>query len=565
MLLTIIIAIIIAIYSCFIFLPIGNEQSTVRRVPIITFTLMALNVVVYFVTMPGLVDQNRQIVSSAEKVLLFLQAHPKLLADEAIRNKLLDAGFSDSDGIEALCVELGVNTKPDSNQELWLRSAEATQLRTELTPLIKQFDEAAGNHLYRKYGISPNGKWKIYQLITWAFLHGGVFHLFSNLLFFFAVGFSLEDLWGRGTFLAFYLGACIASALPSILDPSGLPVVGASGAVSATMGAFLVRLYRTRITIWWFSPTFTLFFLLIGKKPWGKLFIPAFFYVPLTFLLEVLIVWLEHRVGATSDVAHSAHFAGFVFGALFAATLKGMKIEETHINPKIEAKVSFAASPVIAQSLEALDKGNAAEAERTLKTALMKSPNDLDIIMALIQVYQTTENYEQLNAYYSRLIRHHLSRQDREAALYAYDNLLSAFPDNQVAPHIPARDWLTICEYLSELNMTREAAVEFERMAKACPNDPVTVKACMLGGEAALAVNENKRALQMFEYAMTLNPPTAYASRIHAGIEKVKLRMNYRATNWLNSQRENQPTQQPTTGQLPQNPSLAKPPTSPLK
>ena len=105
---------------------------------------------------------------------------------------------------------------------------------------------------------------------------------------------------------------------------------------------------------------------------------------------------------------------------------------------------------------------------------------------------------------FGRLIRQHLASEDKEAALYAYDSLLSAFPDNNVAPRIPARDWIAICEYLKESDMNREAAVEYERLVNACPDDPLVSRAAVQGGEAALFVADADRALKLFQKA---SPP----------------------------------------------------------
>jgi uncharacterized protein HemY len=148
--------------------------------------------------------------------------------------------------------------------------------------------------------------------------------------------------------------------------------------------------------------------------------------------------------------------------------MKVTKYEEQHINPKIEAMVSFSAAPAVTQALEALDKGDAVTAERKLRAHLSKQPNDTNALLAAIQVYQQSTNFERLNAMYGRLIRQHLANEDREAALYAYDSLLSAFPDDNVAPRIPVRDWISICEYLRESDLNREAAVEYERLVITC-------------------------------------------------------------------------------------------------
>jgi hypothetical protein len=121
---------------------------------------------------------------------------------------------------------------------------------------------------------------------------------------------------------------------------------------------------------------------------------------------------------------------------------------------------------------------------------------------------------------YGRLIRYHLSKDDKEAALYAYDNLLSAFPDKGVRVRIPPRDWMTICDYLREVGMIREAAVEYERLVNAWPDDPNAVRASVQGAESALMANDPERALRMFVIAEQLNPAQPFVNRIQTGIEK---------------------------------------------
>jgi len=121
---------------------------------------------------------------------------------------------------------------------------------------------------------------------------------------------------------------------------------------------------------------------------------------------------------------------------------------------------------------------------------------------------------------YGRLIRYHLQRNDKEAALLAYDNLLSVFPDNNICPRIPTREWITICDYLREAQMNREAAVEYERLSNAWPDDANTVRALVQGAECALIVLDPERALRMFERAEKLAPPLALASKIVTGLEK---------------------------------------------
>jgi tetratricopeptide (TPR) repeat protein len=245
--------------------------------------------------------------------------------------------------------------------------------------------------------------------------------------------------------------------------------------------------------------------------------VPSYVFL-IAYLIENLILWYLTRDGG--GTAFSVHIAGFAFGAAFAGIMKATKYEETHINPKIEAKVSFAAPQAVQEGLEMMDKGKLDMAERKLRSHLMKDHDNLEAILALIHVYEKQQNWDQLNVMYGRLIRYHLQRDDKEAALLAYDNLLSAFPDNNVSPRIPTREWITICDYLREAQMHREAAVEYERLASAWPDDANTVRALVQGAECALTVLDPERALRMFERAEKMAPPQALASKIVVGLEK---------------------------------------------
>src|SRR5215813_2160975 len=515
----ILIVIFLAIISSFI--PIGNENSTVRRLPWVTFSIMAINVVVYYVTLPVVGSQVEELVKLSTRMEQFVQQHQEILADETVRKQLNEIGLLSTGESETIADRMKKSPQLEAEYKEWLRGIDAQNLRDELYSKITAYKEALQESIWYKYGLSPNGTWKAYQLITSAFLHEGLLHLFGNLIFFFAVAFSLEDLWGRGVFLGFYLLGAVCASIPYVVSPIAVPSFGASGAIAATMGAFLFRLPKTRIKLVCipvFTPMWWLRFLcgfrsLIVTVP-GYIFLAAYF-------IEQVVRWyFDRKAGSTGGVAYSVHIAGFVFGAGFAQLMKYTKYEEKHINPKIEAMVSFSAAPAVNQALEALDKGNAEMAEKKLRAHLSKDPNDTNAMLAAIQVYQQTLNFDRLNSMSARLIRHHLANNDREAALYAYDSLLSAFPDDNVAPKIPARDWLAICEYLRESDMNREAAVEYERLVNSCPDDPLLGRAAVQGGEVALFVSDVDRALKLFKRAEAIRAGEPYGSRARMGIEK---------------------------------------------
>jgi membrane associated rhomboid family serine protease len=513
----VVIIIFLALVSSFI--PIGNENSTVRRLPWVTFSIMALNALIFFVTLPVVAGQQEAIAKVGSEMARFVGQHPELLADENVRKKLGEAGVISKSESELIERQLKVSAELRFEYEEWLRSAEAQRLREELDQRIDAFKRAAQDSLWNSYGLAPNGNWKPHQLITSAFLHSGLIHLLGNLIFFFAVAFSLEDLWGRGIFLAFYLIGAAVAVLPSVIHPATVPSIGASGAISATMGAFLLRLPKTKIKLlclhfWWIRFIF-------GKKP-IVVMVPGYLYLGSYFIAQVVSWYFDKKAGYVSNVGYSIHIAGFAFGLGFAGFMKATRIEEQYIHPKIEAKISFAAAPAVTQALEAMDRGDAVLAERTLRAHLAKQPGDTNALLAAIQVYQKTSNFDQLNAMYGRLIRHHLAGGDKEAALYAYDSLLSSFPDDNVAPRIAARDWIVVCDYLRESEMNREAAVEYERLVNACASDPLALRAAIYGGEAALTASDADRAFRLFQKAVAMNATEQLDVRARAGIEKCK-------------------------------------------
>src|SRR6185503_18048465 len=96
----------------------------------------------------------------------------------------------------------------------------------------------------------------VVQLFTSMFTHGDIGHLFGNMLFLYLVGVSIEERWGRLRFLVFYLlGGAVAGLTYCAFHPGGRsPLVGASGAIAAAMGAFAVLFFKTRIRffyVWW--------------------------------------------------------------------------------------------------------------------------------------------------------------------------------------------------------------------------------------------------------------------------------------------------------------------------
>jgi membrane associated rhomboid family serine protease len=147
-------------------------------------------------------------------------------------------------------------------------------------------------------------------LVTSQFLHGGWLHLGGNMLYLWIFGNNVEDRFGRVRFLLFYiLGGVVAGLSQVAIDPtSSVPTIGASGAIAATLGAYLVLFPRARVTTLVFLG---FFYQLID--------IPAIVVLGFWFVLQ-LIDGLASLgpVQAGGGVAFFAHIGGFVAGALVA-------------------------------------------------------------------------------------------------------------------------------------------------------------------------------------------------------------------------------------------------------
>ncbi|MCH9014020.1 MAG: rhomboid family intramembrane serine protease [Proteobacteria bacterium] len=136
-------------------------------------------------------------------------------------------------------------------------------------------------------------------LLTYNFLHGGGLHLAGNMLFLWVFGDNIEDAMGHGRFVVFYLlGGVAAGLLQTLADPaSPVPTIGASGAVAAVMGAYLILHPRAKILV-------------------PIVIFPV--YLPAVFLL---LLWIGFQVftaitGGGGGVAWWAHIGGFAAGAL---------------------------------------------------------------------------------------------------------------------------------------------------------------------------------------------------------------------------------------------------------
>ena len=151
----------------------------------------------------------------------------------------------------------------------------------------------------------------VLDVFTSMFLHAGWLHLLGNMLYLWIFGNNVEDRMGRVLFLLFYLaGGVAAVAAQTLIDPASTePMIGASGAIAATLGAYIVLFPGARIQ----SLVFLGFF-------YQLIAVPAAIVLGFWFLLQVIdgLGSLGASNAVESNVAFFAHIGGFVAGALIA-------------------------------------------------------------------------------------------------------------------------------------------------------------------------------------------------------------------------------------------------------
>lgn len=171
-----------------------------------------------------------------------------------------------------------------------------------------------GAMLYTSYGLVPREvvasltarhdllPYNIMTVFTSMFLHGGFLHIIGNMLYLWIFGNNIEDRLGHMGYLLFYLlsGVC-AAAFQILYDPSSeVPMIGASGAVSGILGAYLLVYPYARIK--------TLLIIVIFIK---VVDIPAIVLLTVWFFMQFLYSNVD-------GIAWYAHVGGFIFGLLFA-------------------------------------------------------------------------------------------------------------------------------------------------------------------------------------------------------------------------------------------------------
>jgi membrane associated rhomboid family serine protease len=181
---------------------------------------------------------------------------------------------------------------------------------------------SGGEPFIRQWSVVPkrlvaNPAGDFLTVFTSMFMHGGWMHLIGNMLYLWIFGDNVEDQFGKGKFLLFYLLCGIGATIAQVaVNPnSSIPNLGASGAISGVLAAYLLIFPKGRVNV------------LMGRSVMAM---PAIFVIGFWIVLQFI-----NGIGAitesaeTGGVAYMAHIGGFIVGLVLTFFLRGRHVQAT--------------------------------------------------------------------------------------------------------------------------------------------------------------------------------------------------------------------------------------------
>ena len=403
-----------------ILIPIGRDDAEIRRHAFVSYVIIALNLLAFVaVESASRTSRVHEIQQSWNRMGEYLMERPYLKVPPEVEPKLNDSARAylakTREAIEKAGGLPPARTIAREQATLNKMAAEAYAAAQSLPQL--------------RFGFVPADS-SFVDLVASMFIHAGLLHLVGNLLFFFVSGPFVEDVFGRPLFAALYVtGGFAASLTYAAKHPEGtVPLVGASGAIAAVMGAYLIRFLRSKVEF--------LFLPFFWRPMWHfRFFLPAFVVLPLWFVQQ----WLEMQSESSGGgVAFSAHVGGFVYGMAAALIVKLTGFEEKFVNPVVVQQTTWTMDQRTLDAMDAVRNAQFMGNDAALDTAAThllgryveeKQPDlALDLIRDLAD-----NNLARLPKFLARAAVFVERSGDREWALGLYRRLVALDPNGAMA------------------------------------------------------------------------------------------------------------------------------------
>jgi len=473
-----------------------------RRWPVVTLALIAINTAVFLFTMSTIDNETPELGEVKSHILLLAALHPELKMQPESQ-RLVD-GFKESHPDQWKQVQSPYRDIMNAYDARIRMMEDTSKLQGEMDSLNTQFLSLAKTSITEQYAFVPAQPTAI-SYLTANFLHGGWLHLIGNMWFLWLAGFVLEDVWGRWLYSAFYLIAGAAALqFYAWSNPGSItPTLGASGAVAALMGAFLVRFPKMKIEMAW------LFFFKIYRFKAA-----AYWLLPFWLAVEIFYGTL---FGSNSGVAHWAHVGGFLFGALAALAIQHSGIEHK-TNKAIEEKLGWSNDAELEQASSMMDHGQLPDAIALLTNYVAVKPGSIDAWNLLRTIYTRQSDTKSYLDATIKTCALHLKAHAVEAAFKDY----AEFVDS--GGKMPAATWLELCKGAEEMQEFDRAFAEYHELAQTYPTERQALTAQLSAARLCLKrLNRPQDALALYETAASSPiPHLDWDQHIVAGIKEAK-------------------------------------------
>lgn len=450
-------------------IPLTHESAEARRWPVVTTALIAVCILVhsaFSVTGPDLEQRAATLLDAA---------HELARADETLdRSEILALESGD-----VWPADLAAKPVPDRSE---IEDDALREAQEVLDTTVRKAAGAVASLPVLKYG-HVTGHLRPFQLLSYAFVHGDWLHVLFNMWFLWLTGITLEDRWGRGPYLGFFLVAAVVSAFGHDLlgGSPGVPMVGASGAIAAGMGAFLVVQAKARIRFVW----------LIFFRP--LLFnAPAYVMLPLWLALELL----SGFGGANDGVAHGAHIGGFFFGLAVGGVLRFSGMEK-RLDAAVEGTLEASVDPRLEEAAHLIDQKRPSLALDLLGLIASERPNDMDVALLTLRATKELGDPRRELQAYSRLMALYAKSDSPRAAMDLYWELSKANRLDEVAPTVR----LHLADSLARGGLFADASFVYEGIHHNAPADELGVRALVGQGRALAEIGRGLEGLRLLDEA----------------------------------------------------------------
>jgi len=432
-------------------IPLKHENMATRRWPVVTFALIAINIVVFLITHNAIEDGSPELNAAQSQIFAIAGSRTDLTLPADIQQMVSDHKKGDPE--QWVKQQLATPGIPTDTPPKVQPSDDAPTAQRKLDRAVRQYEAAKSASITEKYGFNPAHP-KPVTYLTASFLHDGWIQIIGDMWFLWLAGFVLEDVWGRSAYLIFYLaGGAVALQVSSFTNPgSTVPMLGASGAVAAMMGAFMARFPRLKIEMMW----------IFGMMKTYKFQAPAFGLLPLWVMMEVFYGTL---FGSKSGVDHWAHVAGFMFGAAAGFVLSKTGLEQK-VESKVAANMEWEADPELQRAEELANARLLPEAEAELREYLKKKPDSIDGLMHLREIEWRQEKVAGYFETTLTIFSLHVKRQEWELAMQAHEDFQKA--GGQTLSKQAEFDLARVYESMESYEA---AAQQYERFAGIYAND----------------------------------------------------------------------------------------------